>query len=107
MDPVECGVCFGFKARLFQQLYATFCHGQVGVEFIVDVFGGMDVGYGVFRGIWVRCDFDFVAECGPVRALYMGSVKLIANLRRLNYHYNDVLDPICQCFITTLLPVCC
>jgi hypothetical protein len=75
VDPVEGWIGFSFEARLSQQLNATFCHGQVGVEFVVDVFGGVDVGYGRFGRIWVCRDFDFVAEGGPVCALEMGLVN--------------------------------
>lgn len=69
VDPLEGVVAGGFETGLREEGDAPVGGGQVGVELVVDVFGGVDVGNGAFAWVRVRRDFNAVAVAGPVGAL--------------------------------------
>jgi hypothetical protein len=70
VNPVEGLVSFAVEAGGLEHGYTAVGGGDVGVEFVVYVFGGMDVGYWGFGWIWVGGYLDFVIETVPVGSLF-------------------------------------
>jgi hypothetical protein len=69
VDPGEGGVAGAVEASGGEEGDAAIRSGDVGVEGVGDVFGGMDVGDWGFAGVGVCSYLDGVAEAVPVGAL--------------------------------------
>jgi len=70
VDPVKVWVSFTVEASGLEHGYAAVCRRDVRVEFVVYVFGGMDVGYWGFGWVRVGGYLDFVVETVPVCSLF-------------------------------------
>lgn len=77
MDPVEGVVGVGVEAFGAEHGDASVGGWDVGVEFVVLVFIGVDVGNGGFVGRWVCRNFETVVEGIPVGALELLVVSIV------------------------------
>lgn len=93
MDPVEGVVETCVEAGGFEDFADAGSHGEVGVEDVGLVFGGVHVRDGGFGGFGVCRDFDGVAEGGPVCSLCMVRWSMRLGEGGM-YHHHDVLDSV-------------
>lgn len=69
VNPFEIGVTANVEAFLGEHLDTPVGSLEIGVQLVVDVLFGSDVGHGTLAGFRVRGEFDSIAQAIPVRAL--------------------------------------
>jgi hypothetical protein len=107
MDPIEVGVAFAIEACSLEHRYAPVGGRDVWVEFIVDIFRRMDVGYGRFGRVGIGSYLDFVVKAIPVCSLVSCKGVKVDDGDERAYHNDNTFDIVGECFITTLFPVSC
>ena len=106
MNPIESCVTTGLESSILEKRDASLPSREVGVELVVHIFGGVNIGHWAFSGRRVHGNLDSIAFGIPVCALInIGQSLEISRAVSLDAPSLSPLEPVRQSMVAGLLPI--